>query len=96
MAAGNSSRCEKTSSPLKKGAWSAVEDHKLIAYINRYGIWNWSHMPKPAGIINYFACINIYRGKQSSSYYISFFIYGTVYHIYIYIVECICSSIPLF
>nr|AVD98943.1 flavonoid related MYB transcription factor 2 [Carthamus tinctorius] len=36
---------------LKKGAWSMEEDQKLIAYINRYGIWNWSHMPKFAGLL---------------------------------------------
>ncbi|XP_030474741.2 myb-related protein 305-like [Syzygium oleosum] len=35
---------------LKKGVWSAEEDQKLIAYIRRYGIWNWTHMPKPAGL----------------------------------------------
>ncbi|XP_050371726.1 transcription factor MYB13-like [Argentina anserina] len=36
--------------PLKKGPWSPDEDHKLISYIQRYGIWNWSQMPKPAGL----------------------------------------------
>ncbi|KAF5764265.1 putative transcription factor MYB-HB-like family [Helianthus annuus] len=36
---------------LKKGAWSLEEDRMLIAYINRYGIWNWSHMPKYAGLL---------------------------------------------
>ncbi|XVF87601.1 hypothetical protein PTKIN_Ptkin18bG0133100 [Pterospermum kingtungense] len=35
---------------LRKGPWSPEEDHKLIAYINRYGIWNWSEMAKPAGL----------------------------------------------
>lgn len=34
---------------LKKGAWDSEEDRKLIAYIHRYGIWNWSQMPKFAG-----------------------------------------------
>lgn len=34
---------------LKKGAWSPEEDKKLIAYIKRYGIWNWAEMAKPAG-----------------------------------------------
>ncbi|KAK1410391.1 hypothetical protein QVD17_36928 [Tagetes erecta] len=34
---------------LKKGSWSVEEDHKLVTYINRYGIWNWSLMPKFAG-----------------------------------------------
>ncbi|XP_057985387.1 transcription factor MYB15-like [Hevea brasiliensis] len=35
---------------LKKGKWSAEEDQKLIAYISRYGIWNWNEMPKAAGL----------------------------------------------
>lgn len=34
---------------MKKGAWSAEEDRKLVAYIMRYGIWNWTHMAEPAG-----------------------------------------------
>nr|XP_043625646.1 transcription factor MYB114-like [Erigeron canadensis] len=35
---------------LKKGAWSHEEDEKLKSYISRYGIWNWSHMPRFAGL----------------------------------------------
>ncbi|KAF5768863.1 putative transcription factor MYB-related family [Helianthus annuus] len=35
---------------LKKGSWSVEEDQKLISYIKRYGIWNWSQMPKFAGL----------------------------------------------
>ncbi|MCD9645610.1 hypothetical protein HAX54_034626 [Datura stramonium] len=35
---------------IKKGAWSPEEDQKLKSYIMRYGIWNWSHMPKFAGL----------------------------------------------
>ncbi|KAK6270436.1 hypothetical protein POUND7_007541 [Theobroma cacao] len=35
---------------LKKGTWSPEEDQKLIAYIMRYGIWNWNEMPKYAGL----------------------------------------------
>ncbi|KAI3440275.1 uncharacterized protein J3R85_003902 [Psidium guajava] len=35
---------------VKKGAWSAEEDQKLVAYIKRYGIWNWTHMANPAGL----------------------------------------------
>ncbi|GKD52873.1 putative homeodomain-like protein [Tanacetum coccineum] len=38
------------STDLKKGAWSVDEDQKLITYINRYGIWNWSQMPRFAGL----------------------------------------------
>ncbi|KAI3811713.1 hypothetical protein L1987_21442 [Smallanthus sonchifolius] len=35
---------------LKKGAWSNEEDQMLISYIRRYGIWNWSQMPRFAGL----------------------------------------------
>nr|GEW00666.1 putative homeodomain-like protein [Tanacetum cinerariifolium] len=35
---------------LKKAPWSVEEDQKLISYIHRYGIWNWSHMPRFAGL----------------------------------------------
>jgi myb proto-oncogene protein len=35
--------------PLRKGAWSPEEDQKLTDYIKRFGIWNWSQMPEPAG-----------------------------------------------
>ncbi|XP_058197236.1 transcription factor MYB4-like [Rhododendron vialii] len=35
---------------LNKGQWSPEEDQKLMAYIKRYGIWNWRQMPKPAGL----------------------------------------------
>ncbi|KAJ8761684.1 hypothetical protein K2173_004460 [Erythroxylum novogranatense] len=43
-----SPRYEKT--PLKKGTWSPEEDSMLIAYIRKYGIWNWTEMPKAAGL----------------------------------------------
>ncbi|XP_076883619.1 transcription factor MYB4-like [Bidens hawaiensis] len=36
---------------LKKGAWSEDEDNKLRTYIQRYGHWNWSLLPK-------FACVS--------------------------------------
>ncbi|XVE98968.1 hypothetical protein REPUB_Repub03eG0155500 [Reevesia pubescens] len=35
---------------LKRGTWSPDEDQKLIAYIMKYGIWNWNEMPKYAGL----------------------------------------------
>ncbi|XP_049411295.1 transcription factor MYB15-like [Solanum stenotomum] len=35
---------------VKKGAWSPEEDQKLMDYIMQYRIWNWSHMPKFAGL----------------------------------------------
>ncbi|KAI4372242.1 hypothetical protein MLD38_010496 [Melastoma candidum] len=37
-------------SGMKKGLWSKEEDEKLVAYIKRYGIWNWTYMPKAAGL----------------------------------------------
>ncbi|KAK4425446.1 Transcription factor [Sesamum alatum] len=35
---------------LRKGAWSEEEDHKLRAYILRYGHWKWRLLPKFAGL----------------------------------------------
>lgn len=34
---------------LKKGTWTPEEDRKLIAYVTRYGCWNWRQLPKFAG-----------------------------------------------
>ncbi|KAJ4829910.1 hypothetical protein Tsubulata_025139 [Turnera subulata] len=36
--------------PMRKGTWSVDEDQRLIAYIRRYGIWNWTQMSKAAGL----------------------------------------------
>ncbi|CAH2042907.1 unnamed protein product [Thlaspi arvense] len=41
--------CSQTG--LKKGTWSPDEDQKLINYIRRHGIWNWSEMPKFAAVL---------------------------------------------
>nr|GMC65810.1 transcription factor WER-like [Ipomoea batatas]GME01423.1 transcription factor WER-like [Ipomoea batatas]GME07072.1 transcription factor WER-like [Ipomoea batatas] len=35
---------------VKRGAWSPEEDTKLISYIRNHGIWNWTQMPKFAGL----------------------------------------------
>lgn len=35
---------------LKKGTWTPEEDRKLIAYITRYGHWNWRQLPRFAGL----------------------------------------------
>ncbi|KAK6134758.1 hypothetical protein DH2020_031492 [Rehmannia glutinosa] len=38
------------SNGMKKGAWSEEEDNKLRAFIQRYGHWNWTLLPKYAGL----------------------------------------------
>ncbi|GAU46563.1 hypothetical protein TSUD_272010 [Trifolium subterraneum] len=40
--------CDK--SGKRKGTWTAEEDRKLIAYVSRYGCWNWRQLPKFAGL----------------------------------------------
>ncbi|RDX90620.1 Transcription factor MYB15, partial [Mucuna pruriens] len=35
---------------LRKGAWTPEEDRKLIAYVTKYGHWNWRLLPKFAGL----------------------------------------------
>ncbi|WCJ37655.1 myb domain protein 14 [Euphorbia peplus] len=35
---------------LKKGTWTPEEDAKLMAYITKYGCWNWRQLPKYAGL----------------------------------------------
>ncbi|XP_014499570.1 transcription factor MYB4-like [Vigna radiata var. radiata] len=35
---------------LRKGTWTPEEDKKLIAYVTRYGHWNWNLLPKFAGL----------------------------------------------
>jgi myb proto-oncogene protein len=34
---------------MRKGPWSAEEDHILISYIQAYGHENWRALPKQAG-----------------------------------------------
>ncbi|KAI5659945.1 hypothetical protein M9H77_28738 [Catharanthus roseus] len=36
---------------MKKGAWTAEEDHILISFIQKYGHQNWRALPKQAGLL---------------------------------------------
>ncbi|XP_039001818.1 transcription factor MYB13-like [Hibiscus syriacus] len=40
--------CDKEG--LKQRSWTAEEDRKLMAYVIRYGCWNWRQLPKFAGL----------------------------------------------
>jgi hypothetical protein len=46
---------------MRKGPWSAEEDHILISYIQTYGHGNWRALPKQAGehkftFLSFFFC----------------------------------------
>ncbi|BAT87925.1 hypothetical protein VIGAN_05135000 [Vigna angularis var. angularis] len=41
--------CERMG--MKKGPWTAEEDHILVSHIQRYGHGNWRALPKQAGLL---------------------------------------------
>lgn len=45
---GKSIYCDENG--LKKGAWSAAEDQKLVEHIQKHGVGSWSSLPKLAGL----------------------------------------------
>ncbi|XP_059451369.1 transcription factor MYB35 [Corylus avellana] len=40
--------CDKSN--VKRGLWTAEEDAKILAYVSKYGIGNWTLVPKKAGL----------------------------------------------
>lgn len=58
---------QQQSTNMKKGAWSPEEDQKLKSYIMKFGIWNWSHMPKFAGLFSF----QILSDDHSTNSYVS-------------------------
>ncbi|OMO58795.1 hypothetical protein CCACVL1_25351 [Corchorus capsularis] len=42
-----------TGDGLKKGAWTAEEDQKLIAYVQKHGEGSWRNVPAGAAIAKY-------------------------------------------
>ncbi|KAF3444725.1 hypothetical protein FNV43_RR14418 [Rhamnella rubrinervis] len=40
--------CDKSN--VKKGLWTPQEDAKILAYVSKYGIGNWTLVPKKAGL----------------------------------------------
>ncbi|KAI5341062.1 hypothetical protein L3X38_020336 [Prunus dulcis] len=40
--------CDKSN--VKRGIWTAAEDAKLLAYISKHGVGNWTLVPKKAGL----------------------------------------------
>lgn len=50
--------CDETMG-LKKGPWTADEDRKLLAYIEKHGHGSWRSLPREAG--NYYKCILMLR-----------------------------------
>jgi len=63
---------------VRKGAWSHQEDKKLIDYIAKYRIWNWSQMPKFAGttstpMIILDQILKIYLQKHKVLFILAFF-----------------------
>lgn len=40
--------CDKAN--VKRGPWTAEEDAKILAYVSRHGIGNWTLVPQKAGL----------------------------------------------
>ncbi|KAK4753263.1 hypothetical protein SAY87_022061 [Trapa incisa] len=61
---------DENAKAVKKGVWSAEEDRKLMDYIRRYGIWNWTHMPTaadPASMAPWVFSFFIFLDKTSAN-----------------------------
>ena len=42
---------EEEDAGLKKGAWTAEEDEKLIGHVQRHGEWNWNQVRRETGLL---------------------------------------------
>ncbi|KAM1112115.1 hypothetical protein ACFX13_045829 [Malus domestica] len=40
--------CDKSN--VKRGLWTAAEDAKILAYVSKHGVGNWTLVPKKAGL----------------------------------------------
>lgn len=41
--------CDKSN--VKRGLWTPEEDARILAYVSKHGIGNWTLVPKKAGFV---------------------------------------------
>ncbi|CAN6702609.1 unnamed protein product [Malus baccata var. baccata] len=48
--------CDKSN--VKRGLWTAAEDAKILAYVSKHGVGNWTLVPKKAFMVNFVNCLS--------------------------------------